>query len=372
MSRLLLILYSVIFLSYQLSAQIRDSIIAKRITYLSDNPKQNALDSLIEISCKSYLQSPQNCGLSIGVSQNGQNRFYNFGEIKKGFQTLPTQRTIYEIGSLTKTFCGTLLSFAVNEHKLNLEDDIRKYLTESYPNLAVANKPIRIKHLANHTSGLALSLEDLKMQTPFDSLNPYKNYSKAQLLLYLKTVRLETEPGAAFQYSNLGTAVLSLILESIYNKTFEELVQEKICLPNDMQATGITLNTAQRNASADIYNENGQRLAPSDFGYFAATAGLHASTADMIRFLNYHLEEKDAVTQLCHQNTMSAKQNVGLFWLIKKTKQGNTLLWQNGGTMGSSSFCGFIKEKKCSVIVLSNSAMPVDFIAIKILNYLQQ
>jgi CubicO group peptidase (beta-lactamase class C family) len=65
---------------------------------------------------------------------------------------LPSQNTVYEIGSITKTFVSFYLANAVLEHKVSLDDDIRKYLKESYPNLEYNGAPIQLVHLANTTS----------------------------------------------------------------------------------------------------------------------------------------------------------------------------------------------------------------------------
>jgi CubicO group peptidase (beta-lactamase class C family) len=62
---------------------------------------------------------------------------------KKGNHKIPTQNTKYEIGSVTKVFTGILLANAVKEGKINLQDDIRKYLKDSYPNLESENQSVR-------------------------------------------------------------------------------------------------------------------------------------------------------------------------------------------------------------------------------------
>ena len=79
---------------------------------------------------------------------------YHYGTMDKKTMQLPDNQTIYEIGSITKTFTGTLLAQALLDKKISLDDDIRKYLPEKYPNLEYENQPILVKHLANHTSRL--------------------------------------------------------------------------------------------------------------------------------------------------------------------------------------------------------------------------
>lgn len=350
----------------------REEVQTKIINYLSDNKKQNRLDSVVEAAVLSFIQSPQNCGISIGISTNGTTSFYNYGETSRGAKTITTDTTIYEIGSVTKTFCGLLLANAVTEKRINLEDDIRDYLPGKYSDLTFGKSIIRIKHLVNHTSGLPSLPENIMTSPGFDSLNPYKNYSKAMMLDQLKKIRLQSEPGKDCEYSNYGMAILGLVLEDIYKKTFEELVKEKITLPNNMKNTTITLSGEQQKIFAQGYNGDGIETPHWDLDGFRAAGAFRSNTRDLMNYLDYNLKEEDAAAKLAHTITFSDHQVVGLSWFISKTKAGNSLIWHNGGTYGFSSFCGFIKEKNCSVVILANSATNVDYIAIAILNFLQR
>jgi len=345
----------------------------KVLNYLSDNKKQNALDSLIDKTVVDYMQSPQNFGLSIGILKDGKEYFYNYGEVKRNSKILATNNTIYEIGALTKTFCGILLAKAIEEKKVKASDDIRIYLPqEKYPNLEVNEKPIQLVHLANHSSGLPRLPEDLQLQPGYDPVNPYKNYSRQMLLSNLKKVVLVSEPGKISEYSNFGMALLGIILERVYNKSFEELVKEKICVQNNMINTTIKLNPQQTELLANGYNTKGKETPPWDMGELAAAGGIKSTAKDMLIYLKQNLEEKDEAIKLSHQPTFDRGNITGMGWQIIKTKQANTLVWHNGGTFGFSSFCGFIKEKNCAVIVLSNSGTMVDYIALAIFKYFQQ
>ena len=337
-----------------------------------DNKKQTALDSLIGYQAFKFIQNPQNCGISIGVAINGVNYFYNYGETRRNTKAAATQNTIYEIGSVSATFCGILLAKAVAENKLKLSDDIRKYIPRTYPDLMFDKTVIQLQHLANHTSGLPAIPENMEQQAGYDPLNPYRNYDRQKIYDYLTAVHLSSEPGTVCEYSSLGITLLGIILETVYQKPFEDLVLEKICMPNQMGNTGILLSKAQSGALASGYNQNGEPTPAWELGEFDAAGGLRSTTTDMLKYLNFNLEEKDGAVKLSHQPTFSGRQTLGLGWFIKKTKQGNTFTWHNGATFGFSSFCGFIKEKNCSLVILANSATSLDYIGIAILNHLQQ
>jgi len=344
----------------------------KRLDYFSDNPKQNPLDQLIDSTLESFMMSPQNCGISIGISQKGKNYFYNYGEIKRDSKIPPDSSSIYEIGSITKTFTGLVLAKAITENKLKLEDDIRKYLPGKFQNLTYYGKVIRIKHLANHSSGLPRIPENMTTQRNFDELNPYKNYTKEMLLSYLGTLKLNDEPGKEFEYSSLGMALLGIILEEIYETSFENLVKEKILRPYNLKQTGLTLTEEQNKKFTFGYNQNGDSTPHWELGVFAPAGALKSSANDMLTYLELNRKEAEKALVLTHLPTYKESETVGLAWFIKKTKQGNYMTWHNGATYGSCSFCAFIKEKECSVVILCNSEMSVDFLGIAILNYLQK
>jgi len=351
---------------------LREKISTKNLNYKSDNKKQTTLDSLIDNMVEVYMQNPQNCGLSIGIIKDGKTLFYNYGETKKGNAQLPNNKTVFEIGSITKTFCGNLLAIAVTEKKINLDDDIRTYLPQPLKNLELNSKPILIKHLANHTSGLTRLPDDFEKQIDYDILNPYKNYTKQLLYTYLKVTLLSSEPGTVCEYSNLGMALLGLILEDVYKKTFEELVNEKICNPYKLSDTKINLLPTQLNNFANGHNDLGETTPHWDFASFYAAGALKSNTNDMLNFLNYNLTELDEATKLAHLTTFNNGTTIALAWQKMQRKNTKELVWHNGATGGFTSFCGYIKENNCGFVILSNSINRCDFIGLALYNYLQK
>ncbi len=339
----------------------------------SNNKKTTKLERFIDSLATAHLQNPINCGLAIGLIKGDKITTYFYGASKKTGGLLPDDNTLFEIGSVTKTFTGTLLAHAINEGKMNLDDDITKYLpTTGYDNLTYKGRTIKIKHLANHSSGLPTIPENMQNQKDFDKNNPYKNYSKAMLLDYLRTVTLNTVPGEVNEYSNLAVALLGVILESVYEKPYEELVNDVLLKPLNMKSTFFKIPAASTKSPLKMatgYNgETGVTTPVWDFQAFAPAGGIKSTIGDMLKYLKANMNEANADMKLAHQTTYKdATNEVAINWIIKTNRDKHTLVWHNGRTYGFSSFCGYVKEKGNGVVVLNNSGVNIDVLAVQLL-----
>ena len=341
---------------------------------MTDNPMKTELQLYVDSEVVAYLNDTVNSGLSIGVISGKKIESYHYGEVEKGSGKLATNETIYEIGSLTKTFTGILLAHAVNEGKMKLDDDIRKYLNGSYTKLEYAGKPILIKHLANHTSGLPRIPDNLEVQQSYDENDPYRNYNKAMILEYLKNLTVATEPGGKMEYSNLGVGLLGVILENAYKKSLQELVNLYINRPAGMKNTYFAKAGDKNFNVAKGYREKDGQLTPYwHLGDMKAAGGLRSNLVDMISFLKANMDDINKDFSLSHTPVPSKNDgNVGFCWMLAKAPQQRTLVWHNGATFGFTSFCGYIPEKKIGIVVLSNSGNSVDEVAMQLLKQLSE
>lgn len=344
----------------------------RRSDYLSDNAKASPLDLKVDSAVKDHMSSVVSCGLSLGIYKNGKEYYYNYGETKRETMKATTKNSIYEIGSITKTFTGILLAKAVSENKIGLNDDIRLWLPGNYPDLEYKGKAILVKHLADHTSRIPSVPLDIEKQKNYDPLNPYKNYNRQMMFEALKNFRPDTLPGSKYDYSNMGMSLLGIILEKVYAKNYHELIRD-YTEPHQLTHTRVTLSTDDLNLLCVGYNDAGKETPYWDLNEFIAAGGIHSSTEDMIKYLKLNLEEKEIPIKESHQIQWGdEKFGIGLGWHIIQTKKGNKMIWHNGGTYGFSSFCGFIREKDCALIILSNSGSNVDAIGISLFKFLQE
>jgi D-alanyl-D-alanine-carboxypeptidase/D-alanyl-D-alanine-endopeptidase len=321
--------------------------------------------SVVNTSANKFMSDQRSVGLSVGIIKDGRSWTFNFGEVEKGKKNPPTQHTIYELASITKTFTGVLLAQAFVEGKVKLDDDIRKYLDGSYRNLEFEGKPIKLFHLINHTSRLPSNLPD--RPELFRNPDPYElpkiltaiesQYTKENFYADLHKVKLDKAPGTEFKYSNAAAQLLGYILEKIYGMPYEQMVFRKIARPLGMSETKITLTPSETKRFAKGHYDNGS-VALYSTPQTQAAGGLRSSVSDMLKYMSYHLNENDEVVRLSHQSTWGDIKYYasGLSWQMKNTSGGRRKIWQTGGTFGFSSYCAVFPELKLGIVLLSNES----------------
>lgn len=344
-----------------------------------------AVAAAVHQAVDDYMHGQQAAGMSIGVIANGNEYIYNFGTVQKGKDVPPTSRTLYEIASLTKTFTATLLAKAVIEKRVSLDDDVRKYLKGDYPNLEFDGHPILPADLINHRSGLPFNLPDRPEMMP-----GYKNLSQAQWMsdvnkilagytredffADLHKVKLDQQPGSAFKYSNAAAQLLGYILFDIYGASYAELARRTITRPLGMSDTTIHLNASQMKRVATGYDDQGNGV-PLYSEQSQAAAGFKSTTADMLRYMRWQMDESDAAVKLTHEPRVPDHDRFfALNWLTR-TKDGTRTVFQGGTAPGFCSQVTFSPDTKIGVVILSNELDPaapqkLSVMATKILNQL--
>jgi CubicO group peptidase (beta-lactamase class C family) len=346
----------------------------KKVPSATDNAKQTSLDKTVDTLLENYINTVGNVGASVGIYINGKDYFYNYGETAKDNKQLPTNATLYEIGSITKTFTATLLAKAIIDKKLHLEDAITKYLPDS----VAANadlQAITLQQLSNHISGLPRMPINISF-TVTNYLQPYENYDNAALFAFLKLFKATRKPGVTYEYSNLAVGLLGVILERIYNKSYEQMVLEQIAKPVGLNNTKITLTQQDSTLLAQGYNEKGEAVPAWRFKSLAACGAIKSNAADLLWYGKQQLavfkSPLQAYNQLAHQPTFSdGVQKVALGWQF--LVEDADVVWQHGGgTYGCRTMLCVNEAKGLVVTVLTNNATNGDALGIKLLQALER
>jgi CubicO group peptidase (beta-lactamase class C family) len=350
-----------------------DSKAIKDHQVISSNPLNSPLDKCVDSATQPYIRLLATNGLSIGILKNGKNAYYAYGETEKGNGQLPNEHTIFEIGSISKTFTSILLANAVIQNKVKLDDPVSKYFPDSIPALVFEGTAVTLKTLSNHTSAIP------RMPTnfhPSDNSNPYKDYDDHDMFSFYKTFKLEHKPGVQYEYSNLAGGTLGVILEKIYRKSYQDLFVETICNPLGMNDTREFIRKTDSIRFAKGYNEEGKYNSQWDFESLAPAGSIRSTTSDLLIYANANLGKGPAslekAIELSHVITFSDGNNkTALGWhYIKPGK--DEVLFHNGGTGGFRSYLAINLEKKFAVVILSNTAIGVEQVGNAIMKWMEE
>lgn len=339
---------------------------------VSSNRLHTALDKAIDSAVQPYIMQQPTVGLSIGILIDGKMNYYNYGETARGNKQLPNEHTIFEIGSITKTFTAILLADAVLKGKLQLNDPINRYLPDSIPILAFQGTPITIQSLSNHSSGIP------RMPSNFyskDIANPYNNYNLQDLYSFYKHFKPTIKPGEIYEYSNLAVATLGVILEKVNNSRYEALFLKTICHPLHMTETRQLLLKGDSSSFAKGYDATGGYAKPWDFKTLYAAGGIRSTCVDMLKFAAANLGNAPAglkkAIQLTHSITFEKDPTkIGLGWhFIKPGK--DEIIFHNGETGGYHSYLAINESKKFACVILSNCGKGTEEVGNEIMRWLE-
>jgi len=331
----------------------------------SDNPLKTPLDSLINKSATAFMQNNYRVGLSIGIIKNGESYLYNYGSTQNTLAQLPTGNTVYELASITKTFSATLLAQAIIDKKVNLQDDIRKYLKEDYPNLSYEGKPITLLHLVNLTSGLPnwMPEKDLFSKANPDSI-PYildsvhHSYSRKDFYRDLHQVKLQAPPGTISRHCNTAAQLIGFILEDVYDMPYEKLLNTYFVAPLQLKNTSLLTTDKYPAQMAKGYDGKGRVMPVIDWEDLQVAASIVSSSSDMLKYIAFQLNEKNPVVKLSHQPTFGKLEDgaIAFNWKVKKMANGKRSISHTGGSLGYSSYTVFYPELNTGIVLLSNEA----------------
>jgi CubicO group peptidase (beta-lactamase class C family) len=271
--------------------------------------------------------------------------------------------TLFQIGSITKTFTGLLLARRVAEEDLAPGDPVATLLPDSLDVPSRDGTAITLGHLASHASGLPRLPRNIQFLVR-DPANPYAHYDVPDLYAALDGAGLQSEPGSTYDYSNYGAGLLGAVLAERADTSYEEAVVSRIATPLGLDDTRMTLTDAQKQRAATFYRSDGSETKPWTFTDAMAGAGAFYSTVqDMLAFLRaqMHPEKTQELTgaiQTSHDVLFDADNGptVAYGWHVMQY-EGRTVYWHNGGTYGAQSFTAFAPQHDVGVVMLANTGI---------------
>jgi len=316
-------------------------------------------------TAQSMLSDSTITSVSIGILKDGIAYTSHYGELDAGKGNPPNDETIYEIASVTKTMTGTLVAQAVLDGKLNLDDDIRKYLNNDYPNFQYKNEVITIKHLITHTSRLPANWTGVEDAFKKGGDNVFqklveigKNYTKEMFFEQMENAVLDTIPGVIYEYNNLAPNLMAHILENVYQKPFDELLNDFIFKKNGMTSTKMRLSKEEQSRFANGYNGKGRLMPHVPIPTWGAAGGIKSTTPDLIKYMRLQLDTTNATIIESHRLNFTVNSNfsLGYYWNIGNNSDGTIHYSHHGGAAGMQNLFSVYPAYNMAVSIITNSS----------------
>ncbi len=333
---------------------------AKELVKLPKTNSPNSLDSSQAQAVYDRAQYfPNGTQLSICIITGDTEKYVGIERRNDSLVYVENSDSVFEIGSITKTFTGTMLARLVYDGKVRLDDPIKNYLPVTLNQSSLNGKEPTLVELADHTSGLPFEPANVRNDDahPFDEYAPYKYYSTDRLYDYLShQLVLQSTPGEKRTYSNLGAGLLGHILTVVTKKTYEELLFETICKPLRMQNTFVELTPEHIHRMVQGRYPNGNLLSFGDGDCDALTGcgGIKSSTRDLVKYLKANISDT-TYFYLAQKSTKQFDEHLtgGLGWATY-SERGKHHVGAFGATPGYTSGVIFERNTRVGVVLLTN------------------
>lgn len=329
------------------------------------------LEPLIMKHCAPFLEKGKSIGLAVAVVSGTNATIMTFGRRSlSSEQPLPSD-TLFEIGSITKTFTALALANEIQRGQMTLDSPIQELLPAGLQ-LPEKARRVTLRHLTTHTSGFPSQPGNLSMWHGFRNTvtggNPYNGYSEAQFREAVRTVELVFEPGTKSEYSNFGMDLLGFVLSEKAGTNYEAYIKRKVCEPLGLHDTTVTLTQEQAERFARGYigaERKGAMLkavcaSPWNLpSHLAGSGALRSTVSDLLKYLELNMHpEGPLASAICASHRELFRENdrsaIGMNWIRSTRKTLGTVIWHNGAVGGACSYIGFTEDRRAGVVVLSN------------------
>jgi beta-lactamase class C len=345
----------------------------------ADNPA--ALTAAVGSAFRPLMEEFDVPGIAVAVTVGGEHYFFNYGIASKESDAPVTEDTLFELGSVSKTFTATLASYAQALGKLSLGDHPGKYMPQ------VSGSPVdaaSLLHLGTYTAG------GLPLQFP-DAVG-----NNTEMEAYFQQWKPDAVPGAQRRYSNPSIGLFGHVAGLAMNGNFADLIQAEIFPKLGLDHSYIRVPEAQMDNYAWGYDKANEPVRVNPGVFDAEAYGVKSSAADMIEFVEANIRPETLETPMRHavQGTHIGYFKIGemvqgLGWeqypypiTLDRLLAGNsatmameandaspiaspqapsapTLFNKTGSTNGFGAYVAFVPEEKIGIVMLANKNFPI-------------
>jgi D-alanyl-D-alanine carboxypeptidase len=320
----------------------------------------DALVAAIDAATRAAMERGSQPGLTLGLTDRDATllvRTYGFAELASRKPVAPD--TLFEIGSIGKTFTAIALLQLVDEGRIDLHSPVERYLPWFAVPRPGSGSPITVAHLLSHTAGIVAGIDG----TPEAAFQVWS----------LRDLGTTSAPGERFHYSNVGYKALGLLLETIEGRPYPEIIRARILEPLEMLSTepAITNDIRPRLAVGyeyrydDRLSHSGAELAPATWLETGTADGSIASNAaDMCAFLRLLMRGGEAPNGRLLSDEAFAQMSAGKplgdgtvaygYGLLTRELDGRRFVGHGGGMVGYLAGMQADRDANLGVIVLQN------------------
>jgi CubicO group peptidase (beta-lactamase class C family) len=339
------------------------------------------LQTLVNDTVTPVMQQQNIPGLVVGITVNGQPHYFNYGVASKETGETVSEDTLFEIGSVSKTFTATLTGYALATGKLSLSDKASKIWPELRDS---AFDGISVLQLGTYSAG------GLPLQFPTEA------DSSDKMLGYFQHWKPVYPAGSHRQYSNPSIGLAGYLAAKSLGQPFDQIMSETLLPKLGLQHTYLKVPSTQMGLYAMGYNKDNQPLRVSPGALDSQAYGVKTSAADLLRFVQANLKPGTLeapiqkaiaaahtgyytvgdMTQslgwemyrypisldrlLTGNSTEMAMQAHPVKWLNPpQPKPQNVLINKTGSTGGFGSYVAFVPSKDVGVVILANKNYPI-------------
>jgi CubicO group peptidase (beta-lactamase class C family) len=319
---------------------------------------QAALDRALERELRRGALAPGSpFGVTVGVLRGDVRCVFSYGAARPD--------SIFEIGSVSKTFTGLILAQMIEQGRVRLDQPVRELL----PAATVEKPPrreISLLDLVTHHSGLPRLPYNLR---PADARNPYVDYRAVDLYRFLAQHGVDRPAEASYLYSNVGSGLLGQALAHRAGISFEELLEREVTMPLGLKDTVMSLTPEQHSRFIPGYTLAHHQAPGWDWDSLAGAGALRSTAGDILTYLEAQLHPRELARTLSstvpaagtlpqaiersHELREAADpgMHIAMGWL---QMDATGTYWHSGATGGHCSFVFFNPQEDCAGVVLAN------------------
>ncbi len=303
------------------------------------------------------MEETKTPGVAVGLLHDGEEHVAGFGVTSTENPLDVTPETLFQIGSITKTFTGTAAMRLVERGELDLDAPVRTYLPELKLSDEDVAARVTTRHLLTHTGGW--------IGDYFDDYGAGDD-ALARMCGSLAMLPQLTPLGEVWSYNNAGFYLAGRVIEVITAKPYEAALGELVLEPLGLEHTFFFQDDVmtRRFAVGHLRNEDGPPTVARPWGIgraHHAAGGIAASVGDLLRYARFHMGDGEGVLQRATLDEMQRTQFesgsifefVGLTWSISE-RTGARIVGHGGGTNGQQSLFFFAPEHKLAFAVFTN------------------